>query len=334
MSIEQIKRRTFIAGLGSAAAWPMGAWAQQAERLRRIGILFGGFSEADPEPQTRIEAFRVQLQELGWTDDHNIKIDLRFGGGNKDRLMAYAQELIDLRPDVITANSAPAVFAVAQQTRAIPIVFANFFDPVGSGLVASLARPGGNITGFSNFEPVMTGKWLELLKEVAPGVTRAMAMFDRSDPSSAEFARTAETLAPSFNLQYAAAPVSNVADIQEAIDASALESNCGLIVIGGTVTSANREAIVQLTAQHRLPTVYAFRYYVTSGGLLSYGVDGVDLFRRAAKYVDLILRGAKPADLPVQTPTKFELAVNLRTAKALGLTIPPSLLATADEVIE
>ena len=238
-------------------------------------------------------------------------------------------------PDVIVANSAPAVVALARQTKSIPIVFTSFFDPVGSGLVASLSRPGGNITGFSNFEPAMTGKWLELLKEIAPRLTRVSAMFDRSgNPSIAEFARTAENLAPSFHLQYASAPVSNATDIQEALDLAGRESNSGLVVFGGTVASANREAIVRLVAQHRMPAIYAFRYYVPSGGLLSYSVDTVDLFRRAATYVDRILKGVKAADLPVQRPTKFELVINLKTAKTLGLDVSPILLSTADEVIE
>ena len=335
-----IPRREFITLLGgAAAAWPLTASAQQMpiERAQRIGILFGGFSETDSEPLTRIEAFRRQLQQLGWVDGHNIKQDVRFGRGDEIRLRANAQELLGLMPDVIVANSAPAVMALARETKTIPIVFANFFNPVGSGLIASLARPGGNITGFSNFEPAMAGKWLELLNETASSVARVVAIFDRANALNteyAEFAQTAERLAPSFHLQYIAAPVSNAADVQEAIDASAREPHSGLIVMGGTVTSANRETIVRLAAQHRLPAVYAFRYYVTSGGLLSYGVDGADLFRRTATYVDLILRGAKPADLPIQTPTKFELVINLKTALALGLDVPPSLLSTADEVIE
>jgi putative ABC transport system substrate-binding protein len=337
---SHIERRKFLATLGgAAAAWPLAARGQrmEIERVRRIGILFGGFSETDAEPRARIEAFRLQLQQLGWVDGRNIRIDLRFGGGDENRLQANAQELIGLSPDVTVANSAPAVMALARQTKTTPIVFANFFNPVGSGLIASLARPGGNVTGFSNFEPAMAGKWLELLREIAPDVTRVAAMFDRTNVLNAEyveFARTAEKLAPSFRLQYIAAPVSNEADVQEAIRSSAREPNSGLIVMGGTVTSANRETIVRLAAQHRLPVVYAFRYYVSIGGLLSYGADGLDLFRRTAIYVDQVLKGVKPAELPVQTPTKFELVINLKAAKALGLTVPPTLLARADEVIE
>jgi len=239
-----------------------------------------------------------------------------------------------MTPDVIVANSTPPVAALAGRTKTIPIVFANLFDPVGAGFVASLARPGGNITGFSNFEPAMAGKWLEMLKEIAPNVTRAFVMFDSITPSDAEFAKTAEKLAPSFGLQYAAASVSNAGDIQHAINGIAHEANSGLIVVGGAVSSANREGIVGLAAEHRIPTIYSFRYYVVSGGLLSYGVDPRDVFGRTATYVDRILRGAKPADLPVQAPTKFELVINLKTAKALNLDIPLPLLAAADEIIE
>jgi putative tryptophan/tyrosine transport system substrate-binding protein len=329
-----IGRRQFLSSLGGMiVVSPLAAHAQQAG-VRRIGILFGGFSDTDPELHARVDAFTFQLQGLGWINGQNIRIDLRTGAGDANRLRADAENLAGMAPDVLVANSAPAVVALAQQTKTIPIVFANFFDPVRSGLVASLARPGGNVTGFSNFEPTMTGKWLELLQEIAPSVTRVLGMADRSNPTYAEFARTAENLAPSFHLQYTAAPVSNATDVREAIDAFARESNSGLVVMGGTVTSASRDLIVRLAAQHRMPAVYAFRYYVTGGGLLSYGVDGLDLFRRTATYVDRILRGAKPAELPVQQPTKFELVINLKAAKSLGLNVPPTLLSTADEVIE
>jgi putative tryptophan/tyrosine transport system substrate-binding protein len=331
----EMRRRKFIHLLGSTAAtWPLAARAQQSDRVRRIGILFGGFSDTDPEPAARVAAFKHQLQELGWIEGRNIQIDLRIGAGDADRVRAFAEELIGMMPDVIVANSTPPVLALARQTTTIPIVFANVFDPTGSGLVTSLARPGANITGFSNFEPVIAGKWLELLKEIAPSVTYVSTMFDRGIASYAEFAQTAEKLAGSFHLHYAAAPVSNAADIQEAMDAIAREPNSGLIVMGGTVSAANREEIIRLAADHRLPAVYSFRYYVTSGGLLSYGVDAGDVFSRTATYVDRILKGAKPADLPVQAPTKFELLINLKTAKAPGLAVSDKLLATADEVIE
>jgi putative ABC transport system substrate-binding protein len=322
-----MRRRDFITLLGSAAAWPLAASAQQTGRIRRIGILFGGFNESDPEVLARVKVFRLELEQLGWVEGRNIRFDLRAGAGDTDRIRSYAEELIGMMPDVLTANAAPAVFALARQTKTIPIVFANFFDPIGSGLVASFARPGGNVTGFSNFDPAMTGKWMQLLTEIAPNLSRVTAIFD-NNATYAEFTRTAEKLASSFHLKYVPAPVSNMADVGRAIGAAAQESNSGLIVMGGTV------AIVRLTAQYRLPTVYSFPYYVTGGGLVSYGVDGIDLWRRAATYVDRILKGASPADLPVQLPTKFELLVNLRTAKALGLAIPQPLLATADQVIE
>jgi putative ABC transport system substrate-binding protein len=331
----EMRRREFIHLLGSTAAtWPLAARAQQSDRVRKIGILFGGFSDTDPEPATRVAAFKDRLQELGWIEGRNIQIDLRIGGGDANRVRAFAEELIGVMPDVIVANSTPPVLALARQTTTIPIVFANVVDPSGSGLVASLARPGGNITGFSNFEPVIAGKWLELLKEIAPSVTHVSAMFDRGIGSYAEFAKMTEKLAASFQLHYAPAPVSNAADVQEAMDAIAREPNGGLIVLGGTVPAANRGEIIRLATDHHVPAVYSFRYYVTSGGLLSYGADAGDVFSRSATYVDRILRGAKPADLPVQTPTKFELVINLKTAKALGLAVPDKLLATADEVIE
>jgi putative tryptophan/tyrosine transport system substrate-binding protein len=329
-----VRRREFIAGLGAAAARPLAGRAEQADRIRKIGILFGGFSNTDPESQARVKAFTRQLQELGWIEGHNIEFDVRFGGGDEDQRQAYAKELIDTVPDVLVANSSPAVLAFTHQTKTIPIVFANVFDPVGDGVVASLARPGGNVTGFSNFEPAMTGKWLELLTEIAPNVTRVAGMCDRDNPASIKFDQAVGKLAPSLQLQYHAAPVSNAAEIREAIDAIGREGNGGLIVMGGTVTSAHRDAIVRLSAQRRVPAVYAFRYFVTSGGLLSYGVDGIDIFRRCATYVDAILKGAKPADLPVQTPTEFEFIINLKTAKTLGLEVPTKLLEFADEVIE
>jgi putative ABC transport system substrate-binding protein len=330
-----MNRREFITLLGgAAAAWPLAARAQQPDRVRRIGILFGGFSETDPEPRARVAAFTRGLQEFGWTDGHNIRIELRIGAGNPERVRAYAEELIGGRPDVLAANSGPAVAELGRQTKSIPIVFASLLDPVGTGVVASLAQPGGNITGFSTFEPVTTGKWLNLLKEIAPDVTRVLAMFDGTNRSYAEFDHAIDDLAPSLHLQYRSAPVDNAGDIEYAIDSFAHGPGGGLIVFGGTVTSANREAIVRLADRYRLPAIYSFAYYPRIGGLMSYGVDGVDLWRRAASYVDRILKGAKPADLPVQTPTKFELVLNLKTAKALGLNVPDKLLALADEVIE
>jgi putative ABC transport system substrate-binding protein len=326
-----MQRRDFVILVGGAAAWPFSARAQRPERVRRIGILFGGFSDDDPEPPTRVEAFRRHLQQLGWTEGRNLQIDLRIGAGDRERLREYAAELIGLMPDVLSANGGAALTALVRQTRTIPIVFANVFDPVEGGAVESLARPGGNVTGFSNFEPPMTGKWLELLKEIAPAVNRVAIMFDRG--TYTRFRRAVEDLAPSFHLQCVPAPVTNAADIEHAIELIGREPGGSLIVMG-TVAAAHREAIVRLAEEHRVPAAYPFGYYVRLGGLVSYGVDGVDPWRRAAPYVDRILRGAKPADLPVQAPTKFELVINLKAAKALGLTVPATLLATADELIE
>ena len=330
-----VRRREFITLLGGAsAAWPLTARAQPSEHVKRIGILFGGFSDTDPEPPARVAAFTRNLQELGWTDGRNVQIELRIGAGNAERVKAYAEELIGRMPDVLAANSGPAVAALARQTQTIPIVFASVLDPVGAGFVASLAKPGGNITGFSAVEPAITGKWLELLKEIAPEVSRVLVVFDRANPSNAEFDRLIEGLAASLNLQHGSAAVADAAEIEHAIDSFAHDRGGGLVVVGGTIAAAHRERIVGLARHHRLPAIYAFAYYPRIGGLLSYGVDGVDLWRRAATYVDRILRGTKPADLPVQTPTKFELVINLKTARELGLQVPPTLLAIADEVIE
>jgi putative ABC transport system substrate-binding protein len=304
-----MQRRDFVILVGGAAAWPFSARAQRPERVRRIGILFGGFSDDDPEPPTRVEAFRRHLQHLGWTEGRNLQIDLRIGAGDRERLREYAAELIGLMPDVLSANGGAALTALVRQTRTIPIVFANVFDPVEGG----------------------AGKWLELLKEIAPAVNRVAIMFDRG--TYTRFRRAVEDLAPSFHLQCVPAPVTNAADIEHAIELIGREPGGSLIVMG-TVAAAHREAIVRLAEEHRVPAAYPFGYYVRLGGLVSYGVDGVDPWRRAAPYVDRILRGAKPADLPVQAPTKFELVINLKAAKALGLTVPATLLATADELIE
>jgi ABC-type uncharacterized transport system substrate-binding protein len=331
-----MRRRDFITLLGGAALapsllGPFAGRAQQPERVRRIGILFGGFGDGDPEPTARVEAFRRHLQELGWTDGRNIKIDLRIGAGDAARVRAYAAELVGSKPDVLAANGGPALVALVRETRTIPIVFANVFDPVAGGFVAGLARPGGNVTGFAEFEPAMAGKWLELLKELAPTVTRVSVIFDRGRARG--FRRAIDDLAPSLRLLPVFAGVANAADIEHAIEATARDAGGSLIVMG-SIAAAHREAIVRLAAQHRVPAAYPFGYFARLGGLVSYGADGVDLWRRAAPYVDRILRGAKPADLPVQTPTKFELVINLNAAKALGLTVPATLLATADEVIE
>jgi ABC-type uncharacterized transport system substrate-binding protein len=303
--------------------------------MRRIGILFGGFSDSDPEPRARVEAFRRHLQELGWTDGRNIQIDLRIGAGDANRVRANATGLMDLMPDVLAANSTPALVALKKETSAIPIVFVNVVEPVAAGFVASLAHPGGNITGFTNFEDSMGGKWLELLKEIAPGTTRIALILDPAQPATASgFRRAIESAAPSFGVQLTSTFAGDAVEIERFITEFDGRTGGGLVVPGGTSASANRELLIELTARYRLPAIYAFGYFPRMGGLISYGVDGIDLWRRAATYVDRILRGAQPRDLPIQQPTKFELVINLKTAKALGLEIPPTLLARADEVIE
>src|SRR5215471_4065235 len=333
MQLDQLKRRDFITLLGGAVAWPLSARAQQQDRPRQVAILFGGFSESDPEPRARIKAFKEQLLELGWTDGGNIRVQARMGRGRLDQVRAYAAELVGMVPDVLAANSGPALAALLRQTRTIPIVFASILDPVGSGFVSSLAHPGGNATGFASLDPTITGKWLELLKEVAPKVTRVSAISDRDNPAAyAGFVRAMRDLAPSLGVEFKSDPVANLEDIERAIDS--ISTLGGGLAAMGTVASANRESIVRLSQSRRLPAVYQFGFYARSGGLISYGADSIDLWRRAGVYVDRILRGAKPADLPVQAPTKYELVINLKTAKALGLDVPPTLLARADEVIE
>jgi putative ABC transport system substrate-binding protein len=329
-----IARRQVIGLLGGAAVvWPLTARAQQGERVRRIGVL-NPFAENDPEVQANITAFRQALQKLGWTDGRNLRIDYRWGGANPERIRAHATELVALEPDVILVSSPLALQPLQQETRSIPIVFTGVSDPVGSGFVASLAHPGGNITGFAVAEFSMYGKYLELLKEVAPDVIRAAVMMNPEQVPQAGNWRAIETVAPSFKVRLTAAHVRDSAEIERAIDAFARESNGGLIVLPSALTIVHRGLIIALAARHRLPAVYAFRQFVIDGGLMSYGVDLVDQYRQAASYVDRILRGKKPGDLPVQQPTQFRLIVNLTTAKVLGLTIPESFLLRADEVIE
>jgi putative ABC transport system substrate-binding protein len=327
-----MRRRDFIGVFGAALASPRFAFAQ-ADRVRRIGVLFG-IAESDSEGQARVAAIRNGLQKLGWIQGRNIRIDYRWGGGDVGRLRAYAAELVGLKPDVIVASGTPALAALHRETRTVPIIFAQVSDPVGLGFVASLARPGDNITGFTIFEFAIGVKWLELLKQIAPGVRRAAVLYDPAQPSSAGYMTTIEAGAPSFGVQVSAIAARDGAEIERAIDAFAREPNGGLIVLPGPLVARHRELIVQLAARHQLPAVYALRFYVTSGGLASYGVDNIDLYRRAASYIDRILKGEKPGELPVQAPTKFELVINLKTAKALGLDPPITLLARTDEVIE
>ncbi len=330
-----IERRKFIAALGGTAfAWPLAARAQQADRMRRVGVLWN-LAADDPIGQARLAAFLQGLQELGWTDGRNVRIDYRWAAADADRSRRYAVELVALAPDVILANGSQSVAALLQTTRTVPIVFSTIIDPVGAGYVASLARPGGNATGFTLYEYSLSGKWLELLKEIAPNLTRIAIL---RDPALAagigQYAVIQAMAPPSFGVELSPIDVRDAGEIECDIAAVARGSNGGLIVTASSPALIHRELIIMLAARHRLPAVYPFRNFVTSGGLISYGPDPTDQFRRAAGYVDRILKGEKAADLPVQAPTEYELAINLKTAKALGLTVPPLLLARADQVIE
>jgi putative ABC transport system substrate-binding protein len=328
-----MQRREFITLLGGAVALPLAARAQDSERMRRIGVLMPGTAD-DAEYQARMAAFLQGLQQLGWSDGRNVRIDIRYAAGDANLIRKYAAELIALAPDVILASSSVAVVALQQATRSAPIVFVAVVDPVGSGFVASLARPGGNTTGFTNFEYGLSGKWLELLKEIAPGMTRAAVLRDAASPAEIGMLAALQSAAPSFGVDLSPIGMRDAGEIEREITAFTRGSNGGLIVLGSALANTHRELIIVLTAQRRLPAVYPDRIFVTSGGLISYGPDRTDQIRRAAAYVDRILKGEKPADLPVQAPTKYELAVNLKTAKAIGLTIPQAVLARADEVIE
>ena len=328
-----MKRREFITLLGGAAAWPLAARAQQAERVRRIGVLMN-LSADDPEGQARLAAFLQGLQQAGWSVGGNIRIDYRWGAGDAELFRKYAAELVALAPDVFLASGNPSVAALQQATRSVPIVFAPIGDAVASGFVESLARPGGNITGFSAFEYSLSGKWLELLKELSPRVSRAAIVRDLGLPQGSGLLGAIQSVAPSLSVELSPINVGDTAAFERAVAAFARSTNGGLIVTTSPWAVAHRDLIIALAAQHHLPAVYAFRYFVTSGGLISYGPSSIDQFRRAAGYIDRILRGEKPADLPVQTPTKYELVINLKTARALGLEIPPTVLARADEVIE
>jgi putative ABC transport system substrate-binding protein len=329
-----MQRREFITFLGGAAvSWPVLAWAQQPERMRRIGVLMAVAAD-DPEGQARIAAFHQGLQQLGWTVGHNVRIDTRWGAGDADRMRRYAAELVSLAPDVILASGGTVVGVLLQATRTVPIVFTQTSDPVGAGYVASLAQPGGNATGFTISEYGISGKWVELLKEIAPHVTRAAVLRDATVPQGVGQFAAMQAVAPSFGVEVSPIDVRDAGEIERTVTAFARSKNGGLIATGSSLTILHRELIITLAAQHRLPAVYWNRFYVTGGGLISYGVDSIDPHRQAAGYVDRILQGEKPADLPVQAPTKYELVINLKTAKALGLTVPPSLLARANEVIE
>jgi putative ABC transport system substrate-binding protein len=329
-----IRRRKLLAALGGgAAAWPLAAWAQQPERMRRIGALMY-LSADDPDSPAYVVAFARGLQDLGWIEGRNIRIDYRWGGGDLDRVRRYAAELVALAPDVILVGSGSALAALQNATRTVPIVFVSVSDPVGGGYVASLARPGANITGFTLFEWGISGKWLELLKEIAPGMTRAAVIRDPSITSgTAQFAAI-QAVAPSLGVELTPVDARDASGIEQTIAGFARGSNCGLIVPASPSAFRRRELIIALAARHRLPAVYSHRSFVAGGGLMSYGPDDIEQHRRAAGYIDRILKGEKPGDLPVQNPTKYELVINLKTAKALGIAFPPTLLARADEVIE
>jgi putative tryptophan/tyrosine transport system substrate-binding protein len=326
-----IRRREFIFTLGgAAAAWPLAARAQQAGQMRRIGVLMAA-SENDPERQAFVAAFGEGLQKLGWTEGRDIRIDIRWATSDAALMQRFARELVALQPDLILSHNTPTTASLLRQTRTIPIVFVVVSDPVGSGFVASFPQPGGNVTGFTNIEPTMAGKWLELLKEIAPSVARVALLFN---PATAPYTERFEAAAASLALEMIAAPVRDISRLESAIAAQARAPNGGLVVMQDTFTSNHRVDITSLAARYRLPAVYPFRMFAEAGGLLSYGNDPEDDFRRAATYVDRVLKGAKPSELPVQAPVKFELVVNLKTAKALGLHVPPLLQQRADEVIE
>jgi len=325
-----MRRREFVTLLGGAVAWPLAAHAQQNERMRRIGVLMP-YAKDNPEGQARTAAFLQELQKLGWTEGRNLQIEYR---GDTDDLRKAATELVTSSPDVILGNGTPAVAALQQATRTVPIVFAQVADPVSAGFVSSLAKPGGNITGFSNVDYGMGAKWVELLKEIAPHVSRVGVIRDPTSTASIGQFAAIQSAARSFGLEVSPLGGRDAREIEDTVTEFARGSNCGLISAATPLTINNRALIISLAARYRLPAVYPFRFLVADGGLISYGADTVDPFRQAAGYVDRILKGEKPADLPVQSATKFELVINLKTAKSLGLTVPSSLLSRADEIIE
>jgi len=327
-----MRRREVITLLGGAAAWPLAAQAQQGERMRRVGVLMSAAD--DREGQARIAGFLQGLQRLGWTVGRNVHLDLRWGAGDAANIRKYAAELVALKPDVLLAPGSSTVGPLLNATNALPVVFVHLLDPVGSGFVASLARPGGNATGFSQFEFGMSTKWVELLKEIAPRVSRAAVLRDPLLTSGVGQFGAVQGAASSIGMELTPVGVRDVGEMERAIAALVTSPNGSLIVTANPLAVVHRELIVRVAAHHKLPAIYFERFFVVEGGLISYGPDLIDQYRRAAEYVDRVLKGEKPADLPVQQPTKYELVINLKTAKALGLTVPPSLLARADEVIE
>jgi putative tryptophan/tyrosine transport system substrate-binding protein len=328
-----LRRRDFIVCLGLAFPWPDRARAQQADRTRRIGLLLP-YAENDPEAKSHLSAITQELKRLGWSQDRNIRIEARFAA-MPDQFPALAKELVALQPDALLSESTPAAAALKQETRSIPIVFVGVSDPIGSGFVTSLARPEGNLTGMMQYESGIVGKWLEMLKEVAPRLARVAFVANPKFRGYDYFLRFAQAAAPTLAIELVPKQISDdAADIERAIESFARTPEDGLLMVPDGTIIAHRDLVISLAARFRLPAVYPWRYFVTAGALMSYGIDNIDMLQKAASYVNRILRGAKPVDLPVQAPTKFETAVNLKTAKALGLTIPPALLATADEVIE
>jgi putative tryptophan/tyrosine transport system substrate-binding protein len=328
-----MKRREFIMLLGAAAALPLAARAQESERMRRIGVLLPGTAD-DAEYQARMAAFLQGLQLLGWSDGRNVKIDFRYAAGDANLIRKYATELIALAPDVILAPGSTSLGPLLQATRIVPIVFTTLLDPVGAGFVDSLARPGGNATGFIAFEYGLSGKWLELLKQIAPSLTRMAILRDPATAAGIGQFAAIQSAAPSFGVELRPIDMRKADEIERAVAAFARSSNGGLIVTAGSGSAIHRDLIIKLAARHQLPAIYSAHHFVTGGGLISYGPDRVDQYRQAAGYIDRILKGEKPGDMPVQAPTKYELVINLKTAKALGLAVPPSLLAQANEVIE
>jgi ABC-type uncharacterized transport system substrate-binding protein len=326
-------RRKFITLLGGAAAWPIAARAQQRERMPHVGVL-APFAENDRQGQARVTAFRQGMSQLGWAEGRNIQIDYRWSGGEDARASDYAAELVALAPAAIVANGTPLVAALQRETRTIPIVFTGVSDPIDAGFIETLARPGGNITGFTTFEYTLAGKWLEILIEIAPDTKRIMVILNRRNATSIGHLRAMETFVGTLRLELTAADVQGPADIERAIDGIADRTSTGVVVLPDNLTVVHYRLIIALVAGRHLPAIYPVPFFAAAGGLIAYGVDIADQFRSAASYVDRILKGEKPADLPVQAPTKYELVINLKTAKALGVTVPDTLLARADEVIE
>jgi putative ABC transport system substrate-binding protein len=335
MQFDQLGRRGFITLIGgTAATWPFAARAQQGERIRRVGVLMG-VAETDPAAPARIAGFKQKLAQLGWTENGNVRIDVRWTASDINTALAQAKELVGLQSDVIVAHTLTPARAARDATRTIPIVFTNISDPNGGGLVQSVSRPGGNITGFSNLEPTIGAKLLEILHEIAPRVTRLAVVFNRDISTfAAPFARSAQGAASNFLIAVTAVPVHDPAELKSVIAMLGQEPGGGLLLPPDSFTATHRDIIIKLAAQYKLPAIYVYRYFVDEGGLVSYGTNPVDSFAQSATYVDRILRGAKPGELPIQAPVKFELVINFKTSRALGLEVPPSLLALADEVIE